>query len=54
MFLPKNNLVAIAYKTGYCGSLIYILAALSPEVNKFKSLDQILFSDSTAHKNNEK
>lgn len=53
MFLPKNNLVAIAYKTGYCGSLIYILAALSPEVNKFKSLDQILFSDGTAHKNNE-
>jgi hypothetical protein len=54
MFLPKNNLVAIAYKTGYCGSLIYILAALSPEVNQYKPLDQISFSDSTAHKNNEK
>jgi hypothetical protein len=53
MLLPKNNLVAIAYKTGYCGSLIYILAALSSEVNQFLPLDQILFSDSTAHENNE-
>jgi hypothetical protein len=53
MFLPRNNLVAIAYKTGYCGSLIYILAALSPEVNQYKPLDQISFDDSTAHENNE-
>jgi hypothetical protein len=53
MFLPKNNLVAIAYKTGYCGSLIYILAALSPEVNRYKPLDQISFNDSTAHEYNE-
>lgn len=53
MRLPKNNLVAIAYKTGYCGSLIYVLAALSPEVKQFVPFDQLSFDNGTAHKNNE-
>jgi hypothetical protein len=49
MFVPKNNLVAIAYKTGYCGSLIYALAALSPEVAQFVPFDEPTFDDGTAH-----
>ena len=49
MILPKNNLVAIAYKTGYCGSLIYALTAMSPEVAKYKPFDKLTFNDSTAH-----
>lgn len=49
MVLPKNNLVAIAYKTGYCGTLIYALTAMSPEVEQFKSFDQLSFDDGSAH-----
>ena len=47
--IPNNNLVAIAYKTGYCGSLMYILLALSPEVAKFLPVGDLTFSDGTAH-----
>lgn len=47
--LLNNNLVAIAYKTGYCGSLIYTLFALSPEVRQYCPIDKLTFDDSTAH-----
>jgi hypothetical protein len=53
MRLPKNNLVAIAYKTGYCGSLIYVLLSLSPEVAQFAPFDNPSFDDGTAHSVNE-
>lgn len=54
MKVPNNNLVAIAYKTGYCGSLMYTLFALSPEVqhyspgNKF-TFNNLKFNNSTSH-----
>jgi hypothetical protein len=54
MLLPKNNLVAVAYKTGYCGSLVYALAALSPEVAQYVPFDQPTFNDGTAHSVQEK
>lgn len=47
--IPNNNLVAIAYKAGYCGSLMYILLSLSPEVAKFVPIGDLTFSDGTAH-----
>ena len=49
MLIPNNNLVAIAYKTGYCGSLTYTLFALSPEVRQYCPIDTLTFDDSTAH-----
>ena len=49
MLIPNNNLVAIAYKTGYCGSLTYTLFALSPEVQQYCPIDKLTFDDSTAH-----
>jgi hypothetical protein len=49
-----DNLVAIAYKTGYCGSLIYALSSLSPEVQPYRPFDQLLFADGTAHEAQEK
>jgi hypothetical protein len=49
MLIPNNNLVAIAYKAGYCGSLIYTLAALSAEVQQYESITKTDFSDGTAH-----
>jgi hypothetical protein len=49
MRLPKDNLVAIAYKTGYCGSLVYALLAMSPEVAQFVAFDEPTFNDGTAH-----
>jgi hypothetical protein len=49
MLVPNNNLVAIAYKAGYCGSLIYTLAALSTEVLQYESVTTTDFSDGTAH-----
>jgi len=52
--LTHDNLVAIAYKTGYCGSLIYALVSLSPEVQQFVPFDQLLFNDGTAHEASEK
>jgi len=50
VILQKDNLVAIAYKTGYCGSLVYALVAMSPEVEQFTVFDDLEFEDSTAHK----
>lgn len=49
MLLPKNNLVAIAYKTGYCGSLVYALLALSSEVKQYVTFDKLSFDNGTAH-----
>lgn len=49
MILPKNNLVAIAYKTGYCGSLVYALCAMSPEVQQFIEFNDLEFKNGTAH-----
>ena len=49
MLIPNNNLVAVAYKAGYCGSLIYTLAALSAEVLQYESITKTDFSDGTAH-----
>lgn len=49
MILPKNNLVAIAYKTGYCGSLVYALCAMSPEVQQFTKFNDLEFKNGTAH-----
>lgn len=54
MLIPNNNLVAIAYKTGYCGSLVYILFALSPEVQQYDTIETLSFDDSTAHHYSEK
>lgn len=54
MRLPKSNLVAIAYKTGYCGSLIYALSALSPEVAQYVPFENPSFDDGTAHAVTEK
>lgn len=51
--LTHDNLVAIAYKTGYCGSLVYALSALSPEVQQFVPFDQLLFNNGTAHEASE-
>lgn len=53
MKVPNNNLVAISYKTGYCGSLVYTIASLSPEVQAYKELTDITFRDSTSHENGE-
>jgi len=50
MILQKDNLVAIAYKTGYCGSLVYALIAMSPEVEQFTIFNDLDFKDGTAHK----
>jgi hypothetical protein len=47
--LPNDNLVAIAYKAGYCGSLMYILLALSPEVAQYTPVKDLSFADGTAH-----
>lgn len=47
--LPNDNLVAIAYKAGYCGSLMYILLALSPEVAQYTPVGDLSFADGTAH-----
>ena len=47
--LPNDNLVAIAYKAGYCGSLMYILLALSPEVAQYTPVKDLSFFDGTAH-----
>jgi hypothetical protein len=49
VIIRNNNLVAIAYKAGYCGSLIYTLAALSPEVLPYESITKTDFADGTAH-----
>lgn len=49
MILLKNNLVAIAYKTGYCGSLVYALCAMSPEVQQYMKFDDLTFENGTAH-----
>lgn len=49
MLIPNNNLVAVAYKAGYCGSLIYTLAALSAEVLQYESITKTDFSNGTAH-----
>lgn len=54
MLIPNNNLVFIAYKTGYCGSLVYALLALSPEVQKFREFCDLKFDDGTAHEVEEK
>ena len=54
MLIPNNNLVFIAYKTGYCGSLIYALTALSPEVEPYRKFNNLKFADSTAHKAEER
>lgn len=48
-----NNLVAIAYKTGFCGSLIYYLVAHSPTVAKYQPLAHPSFNDGTAHEGTE-
>jgi hypothetical protein len=54
MLIPNNNLVAIAYKTGYCGSLMSLLLAMSPEVVQYKNIDSIEFDQQgSVHKNNE-
>ena len=52
--LTHDNLVAIAYKTGYCGSLIYALTSLSPEVQQYRPFSQLSFADGTAHEAEEK
>jgi hypothetical protein len=49
MRIENDNLIAIAYKAGFCGSLLYYILALSPEVKKAKRFRQISFYDSTAH-----
>lgn len=49
MLILNNNLVAIAYKTGYCGSLMYTLFALSPEVQQYSPIGELTFGDSTSH-----
>jgi hypothetical protein len=54
MLIPNNNLVAIAYKTGYCGSLMCLLLASSPEVAQYKNIESIEFDQQgSAHKHNE-
>jgi hypothetical protein len=53
MLIPNNNLVAIAYKTGYCGSLMYILFGLSPEVQQYHAIGNLTFENATAHEYNE-
>jgi len=47
-----DNLVAIAYRTGHCGSFLNSLLILSNEIQKF-SEEKITYEESTAHKNNE-
>jgi hypothetical protein len=47
--LPYDNLVAVAYKAGYCGSLMYILLALSPEVAQYTPIKELSFAGGTAH-----
>jgi hypothetical protein len=49
MIIPNSNLVFIAYKSGFCGSLVYTLLALSPEVNQYKKITTLSFNDGTAH-----
>ena len=50
MKIANNNLVAVAYEAGYCGSLIYTLLALSPEVQQYVEFSKVDFSDGTAHR----
>lgn len=53
MKVPNDNLVAVAYVGGYCGSLISIILSLSPEVqNYFENID-VEFKEGNAHKTNE-
>lgn len=42
MLIPNNNLIAVAYKTGYCGTFMYSILALSPEVAQYEAFDDIL------------
>ncbi len=49
MIIPNNNLVAIAYKTGFCGSLMYYILAHSKETAKYTKLPPPEFSDGTSH-----
>jgi GTP:adenosylcobinamide-phosphate guanylyltransferase len=49
MLIPDNNLAFIAYKTGYCGSLVYVLIAMSPEVAPYRKFNELKFDDGTAH-----
>ena len=44
-----GRIAAIAYSAGYSGSLIYALCSLSPEVAKYQPIDDMTFSDGTAH-----
>ena len=48
-----DNLVAIAYKTGFCGSLLYYLLAHSNEVEQYQPLPSPTFSDGTSHEGTE-
>lgn len=54
MINPNNNLVVIAYKAGFCGSLMYYLLAHSPEVEQYDQLRPPIFSNGTAHANAER
>ena len=47
--IEHDNLVAIAYKTGFCGSLIYYILAHSPEVKQYQPLPDPTFNDGTSH-----
>ena len=49
MLIPNNNLAFVAYKTGYCGSLIYALISMSQEVCPYCEFGNLTFNDGTAH-----
>jgi hypothetical protein len=53
MIETNDNLVAVAYKTGFCGSLMYYLLAHSPEVAKYQQLTESTFPNGTSHDNQE-
>lgn len=53
MHIPNDNLIAIAYKTGYSGTLLYSIFCMSPETAKYNDLNPLEFHDGSAHENYE-
>ena len=53
MIETNNNLVAIAYKAGFCGSLLYYLLVQSPEVAVYKRAPKLNFRNGTCHEDTE-
>jgi len=49
MLITNDNLVSIAYKGGYCGSLIYVLLAHSDEVAQYSPINKLRITSGNMH-----